>query len=120
MEEVAGAVYRPCCDNHTAFPDCNHGMAMLGMLQLLASQGANADEMFEAAKYANVFWFPQQSQEIATLVKVTDNADYDDVNSRLAVSANFASGSGFARIHQWLADNGHLGQPNRGGGSCGV
>jgi hypothetical protein len=30
VEEVAAAVYRPCCDNSTLFPDCNHGMAMLG------------------------------------------------------------------------------------------
>jgi hypothetical protein len=22
LEEIASAVYRPCCDNHTAFPAC--------------------------------------------------------------------------------------------------
>lgn len=120
VEEVAAGVYRPCCNNHTAFPDCNHGMAMVGLLQLMAAQGAGADEMFEAAKYANAFWFPQQSQEIATLVKVTEGLDYADADARTMVSANYASGSGFAAIHQWLADNGHLGQPQGGGNSCGV
>jgi hypothetical protein len=25
VEEVAKGVYRPCCDNPTHFPDCNHG-----------------------------------------------------------------------------------------------
>jgi hypothetical protein len=37
VEEVATAVYRPCCNNSTFFPDCNHGMAMLGLLELMAS-----------------------------------------------------------------------------------
>jgi hypothetical protein len=120
VEEVASAAYRPCCDNHTAFPDCNHGMALLGMLQLMAAQGADADAMFEAAKYANLFWFPQQSQEIATLVKVTEGQTYADADARTLVSANYASGSGFRTIHQWLVDNGHLGQPQGGGNSCGV
>jgi hypothetical protein len=120
VKEVAGAAYRPCCDNNTAFPDCNHGMALLGLLQLMAAQGADADEMFEAAKHANLFWFPQQSQEIATLVKLTEGLDYADADARTLVSANYASGSGFRAIHQWLADNGHLGQPQGRGNSCGV
>jgi hypothetical protein len=120
VEEVAAAAYRPCCNNHTAFPDCNHGMAMLGMLQLMAAQGADVDEMFEAAKYANAFWFPQQSQEIAMLLKVTEGKTYDEADARMLVSANYASGSGYAGIRQWLANTGHLEQPNQGGNSCGV
>ena len=42
LEEAAATVYRPCCDNPTHFPDCNHGMAMLGLLELMASQNATA------------------------------------------------------------------------------
>lgn len=120
VEEVAGTIYRPCCDNHTAFPDCNHGMALLGLLQLMAAQGASVDEMFEAAKYANLFWFPQQSQEIATFVKVTEGQEYADADARMLVSAAYASNSGFRSVHQWLVDNGHLGQPQGSGNSCGV
>ena len=37
VEEVAAAVYRSCCNNSTFFPDCNHSMAMLGLLELMAS-----------------------------------------------------------------------------------
>jgi hypothetical protein len=40
-------------------------MAMLGLLQLMASQ----DEMFETAKYFNAFWYPSQTFEIATFYK---------------------------------------------------
>src|SRR3989344_1641746 len=31
--KVAKNIYRPCCKNSTYFPDCNHGMAMLGFLE---------------------------------------------------------------------------------------
>jgi hypothetical protein len=74
VEEVAQHVYRPCCDNPTHFPDCNHGMAMLGILELMASQGATADEMFEAAKYVNAYWFPQQTLEAALYLKTNQCA----------------------------------------------
>ena len=30
--KIAKGIYRPCCNNSTYFPDCNHGMAMLGLL----------------------------------------------------------------------------------------
>src|SRR3989344_7346731 len=38
VEKIAKGIYRPCCNNSTHFPDCNHGMAMLGLLEYLASQ----------------------------------------------------------------------------------
>ena len=40
VEKIVKGIYRPCCNNSTHFPDCNHGMAMLGLLEYLASQGA--------------------------------------------------------------------------------
>jgi len=40
VQKVASNIYRPCCDNSTAFPDCNHGMALLAVLQLMAANNA--------------------------------------------------------------------------------
>jgi len=120
LEEVAEAVYRPCCDNHTAFPDCNHGMAMLGLLELMASQDAGADEMFEAAKYANAFWFPQQTQEMAVFFKATKGLDFEEVDARELVGREVSSGSGFQAIHEWLSQKGLLEQGPGRGNSCGV
>ncbi len=120
LEEVAQGVYRPCCNNPTHFPDCNHGMAMLGLLELMASQGATTDEMFEAAKYVNAYWFPQQSLEIAMVFKTAKNLDFQQVDSRELVGQNISSGSGFQAVHQWLAQNGKLEEQPQGGGSCGV
>ncbi|HSG16882.1 MAG TPA: hypothetical protein VLE70_11255 [Anaerolineae bacterium] len=120
LEAVAYGVYRPCCDNHTAFADCNHGMAMLGLLELMAAQGATEDEMFAAAKHVNAFWFPQQAMESAVFFKAVMNLEYADVDGRMAAGPEVFSGSGFRAVHQWLADNGKLEQAPNTGSGCGV
>ena len=120
LEEVASGVFRPCCGNSTAMPDCNHGMAMLGLLELMASQGATTEAMFQAAKYANAFWFPQQALEMATLLKATKNLDFANINPRAMMSKDFFSSTGFASVHQWLVLHNLLPQVSGGGNSCGV
>jgi hypothetical protein len=120
VEEVAKAVYRPCCDNPTDLPDCNHGMAMLGLLELMASQNASIDEMFTAAKYVNAFWFPQQTLEQAVYFNNTQKLKYADIDARMIVSPEYSSISGFQQVHQWLANNGLLEQAPKGGSNCGV
>jgi hypothetical protein len=120
LEEVAQAVYRPCCDNPTTFPDCNHGMAMLGLLELMAAQGATADEMFTAAKYVNAFWFPQQTLEMAVLYKASRGQDFAEVDARELVGPNISSGTGFQAVHQWLVTNKLLDQTPDRGSKCGV
>ena len=118
LEQVAYNVYRPCCNNHTAFADCNHGMAMLGLLELLASQDVSVDEMFAVAKAVNGFWFPQQVVETAVFFKATMNLDYADVDPRMATGPEVFSGSGYNQVRQWLAANDLLDQPQGGGNSC--
>lgn len=120
LQEVAMAVYRPCCNNPTHFPDCNHGMAMLGLLELIASQGASAEEMFTAAKYINAFWFPQQTMELAIFFNAGQHLDFAEVNSRQIVGGDFSSGAGFQAVHQWLANNGLLEQVPNDGSGCGT
>lgn len=118
LEQVAAEIYRPCCNNPALFPDCNHGMAMLGLLELMASKGASTDAMFEAAKYVNAFWFPQQNLEIAMHLKASQNVEFKDADPRLVVGAQFSSGSGFAAVHQSLRASGLLPQAPGQGGSC--
>jgi hypothetical protein len=120
LEEVVSGVYRPCCGNATNFPDCNHGMAMLGLLELLAAQDASADEMFRAAKYLNAFWFPQQTLEQAIFFKATRDQDFAQIPARELVGASFSSGRGFQAVHEWLAEKKLLEQIPQQGGSCGV
>lgn len=118
VEEVATAVYRPCCDNSTLFPDCNHGMAMLGLLELMASQGATTDQMFEAAKYINAFWFPQQTLEIAIYIQTNDWVDFAVADPREVVGKSLSSASGFKAVHEALLEDGLLEQAPSQGGGC--
>lgn len=118
VEEVAAAVYRPCCNNPTLFPDCNHGMAMLGLLELMASQGATTDQMFTAAKYVNAFWFPQQTMETAIYLEASQNVEYVDAEARLVVGKEFSSGSGSGQVHQALQAAGVLEQTPGEGNGC--
>lgn len=118
VEEVASAVYRPCCNNPTHFPDCNHGMAMLGILELMASQGASTDEMFQAAKYVNAYWFPQQTLEIAVYLKSNEGIDFVDADARLVVGNELSSASGSAMVRKNLQDKGLLQQAPGQGGNC--
>lgn len=120
LEEVTQHVYRPCCDNPTHFPDCNHGMAMLGLLELMASQDTSVDEMFQAAKYANAYWYPQQSLELAAYFKASQKLNFDQVDARQLVSRQFSSLSGFQAVHQWLSAHGLLPQAGGGGSGCGI
>jgi hypothetical protein len=118
VEEVAAAVYRPCCNNPTHFPDCNHGMAMLGILELMASQGATTDEMFEAAKYINAYWFPQQTLEVALYLKANHEIDFVDADAQLVVGSQLSSSSGAQMVHADLQSKGLLQQAPGQGGSC--
>jgi hypothetical protein len=117
---VAEQIYRPCCNNHTAFPDCNHGMAMLGLLELMAAQNASESEMFEAAKYVSAFWFPQQALEAALFMKASQGMDFEELEGRTAVGSILFSSSGFQQVHNWLAENDLLEQTPSSGSGCGV
>jgi len=115
VEKIAKGIYRPCCNNSTHFPDCNHGMAMLGLLEYLASQGATEDQMWNAAITANMSWFPDQYQTIAQYLKIK-GIDAKSVTPQMLLSAEYSSGSGFARIASQVPQT----EQQRGGGGCGV
>ncbi len=122
LQSVAESVYRPCCGNSTAFPDCNHGMALLGVLELMTANGASEDELYEAAKYFSAFWFPSQMADVATYFKMTEGIDFKDVDARVAVSEAFFSGRGWSQLKGWLNQNTETAPSSvpQGGGGCGV
>jgi len=97
VEKIAKGIYRPCCNNSTHFPDCNHGMAMLGLLEYLASQGATEDQIWNVAIMANMSWFPDQYQTIVQYLKIK-GIDSNTVTPQMLLDAEYSSGSGFAKI----------------------
>lgn len=115
VERVAKNIYRPCCDNPTYFPDCNHGMAMLGLLELMAAQGVNEAEMYRAALTVNSYWFPDVYETIKRYFEAQGIA-WDAVDPKQALGAAFSSGSGFQRIQSLVPASPQKG----GGGGCGI
>ncbi len=111
--------YRPCCDNPTAFPDCNHGATALGLIELLASQGANQSQIFSAVRYFNQYQFPQQYTEIAAYFD-SQGQNYSQVNSSKVMGYSFSSLSGYYAAHQYLLKNGVLTQSSTGNAACGA
>lgn len=114
VERTSKNIFRPCCGNSTHFPDCNHGMAMLGLLQLLASQGASEKEMYDAALQVNSYWFPDTYLTIAKYFEKR-GTDWDELNPKEILGSAYSSASGFRQI---LAEV----QPvqSSGGGGCGI
>lgn len=117
LEEVASKVFRPCCNNPTSFPDCNHGTAMLGLLTLGASQGLSREELFETARRFNSFWFPQHYAETALYLKFAQGLDWDKVPAEQVVGLERSSLSGWQQnVHGPFQQIGlHAGQ---GGVRC--
>lgn len=114
VEKVSKNIYRPCCNNSTYFPDCNHGMAMLGLLELLASQGVSEENMYKIALQVNSYWFPDTYLTIAKYLK-TQNISWKDANPKEILGLNFSSASGYRRILS-LVEPVQI----QSGGSCGI
>ncbi len=93
--KVAQNTFRPCCNNSTFAQDCNHGSALLGALEIAASQGYSEDELYKLALQLNSFWFPQNYIETAIYFKVFEGKDWKDVDPKLVMSSNYSSISGW-------------------------
>ncbi|OGY68023.1 MAG: hypothetical protein A3H63_01645 [Candidatus Harrisonbacteria bacterium RIFCSPLOWO2_02_FULL_45_10c] len=114
VERVAKNIYRPCCGNSTYFPDCNHGMAMLGLLELMTSQGVSEDDMYQAALTVNSYWFPDTYAAIHQYLALK-GMDSNQVRPQQLLGRDFSSATGYRKILSELKSF----QPKNSGG-CGV
>lgn len=100
---VARNVYRPCCNNSTFFQDCNHGSAVLGLLELAASQGAVDEDLFRLALIASAFWYPSQYVETALYFEEVEGKTWGEVAPKTILGKRFSSASGWNRnVHAAL------------------
>jgi hypothetical protein len=116
VDRVSRNIYRPCCGNSAHFPDCNHGMAMLGLLELMAAQGSSEQEMYKTALAVNSYWFPDTYLTIASYMQQKKGIEWKDVSPKEMLSANYSSGSGYAKIYSQVIKP----QQGQGGGGCGA
>lgn len=99
VKEIALNVYRSCCNNSTEFPDCNHGMAALGYIELAVAQGIKEKQIYEDLLKLNSFWFPQQYVELAAYFNSQDT-NWDKVDAKLALSSQYSSAQGSQQVRQ--------------------
>ena len=117
VQEITDKVYRPCCGNPTSFPDCNHGMAALAIIELLVSQGKSKKDIYKDLLAFNSYWFPQTYLDIAYHFEKAGR-DYARVPAEQILSKTFSSAMGYSAIKR---DIGEIAWPALGGaGSCGA
>ncbi len=114
VEKISWGVYRPCCGNPTYFPDCNHGMAMLGLLELMASQGASEKDMYQAALAVNSYWFPETYINLAKYFE-SQGTPWKKVSPQEVLGADYSSASGYRNILNKIKP-----VERQSGGGCGV
>ncbi len=129
VDKISRGIYRPCCDNATHFPDCNHGMAMLGFLELMAYQGVSESEMWTAALTLNSYWFPNEYLTIAAYLKAK-GIKWNTLAPQDLLGRTYSSASGYRRVAAEVVPQGNSGsgcgvesgEPQTGGssGGCGV
>ena len=89
--KIARSTYRPCCNNSTFFQDCNHGSALLGLLELGASQGLTEDELYREALAFNAFWFPSNYVQTALYFEVVKNVPWRAVDPRTIMGFDYSA-----------------------------
>lgn len=117
VTKISEGVYRPCCGNPTSFPDCNHGMAALGLIELMASQDFSEREIYDAVLAFNSYWFSQTYMELAYYFATQENTDWENVDPRRVLSADFSSAAGYGEVKKKI---GNVPGLTQSGGSCGA
>ncbi len=117
VDKMSRGIYRPCCGNSTHFPDCNHGMAMLGLLELMASQGASEQDMWKAALAVNSYWFPDTYVTIASYMKDKKGVEWKNVNPQEVLGVDYSSGQGYRNISSQVTP---VSGSSKGGSGCGI
>lgn len=116
VQEMAEGIYRPCCGNSTAFPDCNHGMAALALVELMVSQNFSKEEIYKTVLDFNSYWFPQTYLDIAYHFE-KNGKDYNKVSPAEILSKTFSSSQGYQVLKQQI---GPVDWPSQKRSGCGA
>ncbi|OGM12978.1 hypothetical protein A3A76_01435 [Candidatus Woesebacteria bacterium RIFCSPLOWO2_01_FULL_39_23] len=114
--DIAGHVYRPCCGNHTAFPDCNHGMAALAAIEMMVSLNMSDESIYKSVLELNSFWFGSTYMTTATYF-ARQGISWDKVDAKEVLGAKYSSGQGAAEIAKKVNP---LPYESKSGGGCGA
>jgi hypothetical protein len=116
VKEIAQNVYRPCCDNDTWFPDCNHGMAALAAIEMMVSANMTDEEIYKNILKLNSFWFPDSYIKIAVYFDRKGTA-WDKINAKEVLGREYSSATGAMETSRKV---GPLPDETVSAGSCGA
>ena len=116
VKKIAQNIYRPCCGNPTSFPDCNHGMAALGYIELAVKQGLSEKQIYKDVLALNSFWFPQQYVELAVYFD-KQGAKWETIDAKKILAADYSSAQGMQKVRQQVQN---IPGFNTSGGGCAV
>lgn len=115
--EIAKNIYRPCCGNPTSFPDCNHGMAALALVEMMVAQNYPEDQIYKAVLGFNSFWFPQTYVSLAAYF-AQQGTSWEKIDAKKVLGQEFSSAQGAGKVSQEIGPLPYLfGQQ---GGGCGA
>lgn len=97
VAEITKNIYRPCCDNSTWFPDCNHGMAALAAVEMMVKKDLPDEQIYKNMLKLNSFFFPDSYLTIA-LYFDKQGTPWDRVNAKEALGKDFSSATGAQRL----------------------
>lgn len=97
VAEISKNVYRACCGNSTYFPDCNHGMAALAMIELMVSNNVDEKTIYKTLLAFNSYWFPDVYITTATYF-ARQGINWSDVDAKKVMGQEYSSGQGAADI----------------------
>lgn len=117
VDSISQNIYRPCCGNPTSFPDCNHGMAILALVELMVSQGFSQEEIYQASLAFNSYWFTTTYVDLAYYFQTQEGIMWGDVDPKRILSKEYSSGQGYASIKKQI---GSIPGAPQVGASCGA
>jgi len=90
-------------------------MAMLGLLELMASQGVSESDMYRVALIVNSYWFPDTYLTIAKYLKEKKNINWVDADPKEILGYNYSSAAGYQNILSQVTS-----PATQSGGGCGI
>jgi hypothetical protein len=106
-KQIAQNSYRPCCGQSAANPDCSHGFAALGLIELMASQDFTEEEIYDAFIKFNSFWFPSTYIQNGLYFKIAEGKDWQDVDKKIVAGGQFSSVGGAQSVRSYLQELGY-------------
>ena len=113
--EISKNVYRPCCDNPTWFPDCNHGMAALAAIEMMVYKNMSDEEIYQNVLKLNSIWFPDSYLSIAIYFD-RQGVSWDKIDAKKVLGKEYSSATGAMNVSSQVGP-----LPGQSiGGSCGA